>query len=266
MKKILIGVAVVIVLAIGVAFYLTLSNIDTLVKHIIETQGSQATLTKVRVKSVHIELTKGSGTIQGLTVANPPGFSQPDAFTLGEIATRIDIDSLIHQPYVIDTIAVRAPQVFMEVNKDNQINLDELKKNLQSQQHPGKTQQAAANTKNQPRLIIRQLLFTGGTINAHLVPLKNKQYTLELPPLKMENLGDTNGATPSELAHVIINRLLDRALETVKNKGINAELDKLKSQGRQKLESEKSKLQEKGGQRIQEEENKLQEKLKNMLK
>lgn len=109
MKKILIGVAVVIVLAIGVAFYLTLSNIDTLVKHIIETQGSQATLTKVRVKSVHIELTKGSGTIQGLTVANPPGFSQPDAFTLGEIATRIDIDSLIHQPYVIDTIAVRAP-------------------------------------------------------------------------------------------------------------------------------------------------------------
>jgi hypothetical protein len=266
MKKILVGTAVAIVVIIGVAVYFLLSNIDILVKSIIETQGSQVTQTKVNVNNVHIELSKGIGTIKGLTVANPKGFKQADAFELNEASVDIDLKSITRQPYVIDTITVRAPKVFVSANKDGQVNLNELKKNLQAQ-HPGEPSQPSTGTeKKEPHLIIRHLLFTGGTIDAYIAPANNKEYKLELPTLKMENLGGSAGATPSELAREIFNRLIDQALEEVKNKGINAEIDKLKSQAQQKLESEKSQLQEKSGEKLKEETNKLQEKLKDQLK
>jgi hypothetical protein len=264
MKKVILGILVLIVIAIAVIVTYVLSNIDSLVKTAIEVYGSQATQTDVRVNKVHIELRKGSGSIQGLTVGNPKGFSEPNVFSLGEISTTIDVKSLAEQPYVIDTITVHKPEVFVEVNKDKQINLNELKQNLQPQK-PAKAPQASEE-KKEPRLIIRHVLFDDGTVNATVVPLKNKKYQLALPTLKLDNLGGANGATPSELSREILNQLVDRALVVVKEKGINAEVDKLKSQAQEKLESEKSKLKEETGKQLQEQKNKAEEKLKGMLK
>ena len=82
----------------------------------------------------------------------------------------------------------------------------------------------------------------------------------------MDNLGGGNGATPSQLTREILSQLVDRAQAVVKENGITAEVEKLKSRARQKLESGKAKLNEKTDKQLQEEKNKLQEKLKGILK
>lgn len=270
MKKIIPGIVLVIILAITVVMFYVLSNLDALVKAAIEKYGSEATQTAVRVDSVRIDLSEGAGAIKGLTIANPQGFAMPYAFSLGEVGLRLDIQSLKQEPYIIDEIIVRAPQVFVEINQDNKTSLNELTKNLTAGMPKSKTEaQTQAETDEtraeEPRLIIRRVSFTDGNIQARVVPLKNKEYQLKLPALNMSNLGGDSGATPSELAREIINRLTDRAREEIKKKGIGQELDKLKAEARAKVDAEKAQLKQKTDLKLEEQKQKAKDKLKDLF-
>lgn len=267
MKKIVLGVIVVLILVVGGAIYYGLSNLDALVKAAIEKYGSQTTQTAVRVEKVQIKLAEGDGAIYGLTVANPKGFIQEQAFSLGEIGLGIDLQSLKEEPYVINRITVRAPQVFVEVNEKNKTNLNELKNNLPASGKTAKEggEQSAGTGGKEPRLIIRQLTFEQGQITAKVTPLK-KDYDLKLPAINMANLGGSKGATPTELSKEILKRLTDAATAEIKKKGIDAELDKLKSQAQEKIDAEKGRLKEKADSKIEAEKKKLEDKLKGLLK
>ncbi|MCK4507773.1 MAG: hypothetical protein KAU27_04495 [Desulfuromonadales bacterium] len=218
MKKIVLGAVLVLVLSVGFGVYYLLSNLDGIVKTAIETYGSQATQTTVRVNSVQIVLQDGSGTIRGLTVGNPPGFAAQQAFSLGEISTQIDLKSLSEEVTVIDFITVRAPEVFFELNGAGKNNLEELKEQISS----GTSGSSASSSPSQssgaePKLIIRKLLFVDGNIHASVVPL-GKEYELKLPKIEMHNLGGKNGATPTQIAEQVLNVLTDRALAEVKRR------------------------------------------------
>jgi len=265
MKKLLIGVIVIIILIAGGIFY-AVSNLDSLVKTAIETFGSQATKTAVRVDKVKIKLAEGDGAIHGLTVANPEGFTQDLVFSLGEIGLGIDLESLKKEPYVIKHITVRAPQVFVEVNKDKKTNLNELKNNLSG----GKTGSQAAgssapSTGKEPRIIIKRLTFEKGSITAKVIPLK-KEYDLKLPAINMTNLGGSKGATPTALASEILKRLTNAAMDEIRKKGIDAELSKIKTQAQEKIDAEKAKLKEKADSKIEAEKKKLGDSLKGLFK
>ncbi len=272
MKKIILGFIVVIVLAIAVGMYYLLANLDVLVKQAIEQYGSEATHTAVRVDKVKINLTKGAGGISGLTIANPDGYTMPLAFSLGKISVGIDLKSLRQQPYIINEITVVAPQVFVEINKDNKTNLNELKKNLMSGMSA--TTQANTRTKNEaktefktePRLIIRRIIFANGDIQARVAALKNKEYKLKLPNLEMTQLGGKKGATPSELSREIIKRLTDSAIAQVKKKIIDQKLNELKARARAKIDAEKARLKQKVDTRLEQQKEKLKGRLKSLFK
>jgi len=270
MKKVILGLALVIVLALAVGVYYVLTNLDAIVEAAIEKYGSEATQTAVRVDSVRIKLKEGSGAINGLTVANPEGFALSHAFSLGKIKTGINLKSLQEEPYIIDEITVIAPQVFVEINADKKNNLNELKKKLSVGKAPDKTSDKPKKDADKaPRLIIKRILFTDGNIKAKVVPLNNKEYDLKLPTLNMRNLGGKKGATPTELATEIIDRLIDEAKKQIKEKGIDAELDKLKARAKAKVdaevEKEKAKLKEKADTKLDEEKQKAEDKLKGLL-
>lgn len=269
MKKVFLGLVLIILVFIGGGLYYVLNNLDSLIKTAIETYGSQATQTAVRVDQVKISLTDGAGAISGLSIANPSGFTMPNAFSLGEIRTGIDLQSLQQEPYIINEITVLAPQVFVEINRDNKTNLNELKNNLMNgvpAQTGSKTEAPAEPSKTkEPRLIIRRITFADGTIQARAAALDNKEYLLKLPRLDMNNLGGTNGATATELATEILNRLTDRATEEVKKKIIDAELDKLKAKADARIEEEKAKIKQMTDEQKQEQEEKVKDKLKDLF-
>lgn len=242
MKKIVLGAVLVLVISVGFGVYYLLSNLDGIVKTAIETYGSQATQTAVRVKSVQIVLKDGSGTIRGLTVGNPPGFAAQQAFSLGEISTQIDLKSLSEEVTVIEFVTVRAPKVFFELNGAGKNNLSELKEKLSS----GASGSSAASSPNQssgaePKLIIRKLLFVDGSIHASVVPL-DKDYELRLPKIELNNLGGKNGATPTQIAEQVLKILTDRALAEVKKKGIDQYRAQLEDEVNKRLEAEKEKI------------------------
>ncbi|MBW2474447.1 MAG: AsmA family protein [Deltaproteobacteria bacterium] len=236
-----IGAILVLLITIGFGVYSLLSNLDSLVKSAIETYGSEATQTSVRVDNVKIVLQDGSGAIRGLTIGNPNGFATPNAFSLGEIATQIDLKSLSEEVPVIEHITIRAPEVFFELNEKGQNNLDKLKSNLQSGASTSSSSSSAKSGGSEPKLIIRKLIFSGGNIYARVVPT-DKDYELKLPNIQMNDLGGKTGATPSQIASQALKVLTDRALAEIKKKGIDQYKAQLEGEVNKRLDAEKDKV------------------------
>lgn len=270
MKKVILGLLLIIVIAIGGSVYYLLTNLDSLVEAAIEKYGSEATQTSVLVDRVKINLSDGAVGITGLTVGNPTGYGFANAFSLGEIRAAIDLQSLQEEPYIINEITVLAPQVFVEINEDNKTNLNELKNTLivgsADKAQDIESQTPAEGSAAEPRLIINRLTFADGTIQAKVAKLKNKEYELKLPSLDMINLGGSKGATATELASEILKRLTDRASDIVKKDIIDAELNKLKEKSRQKIDEEKAKLKEKVDSKIEAKKDIFKDKAKDKLK
>jgi len=244
MKKLALGAFLVLLLSIGFGVYYLLSNLDNIVKAAIESYGSDATQTTVRVEKVQLELTDGSGVISGLNVGNPQGFAAVQAFSLGEIATQIDLKSLSEDVTVIEYIIVRAPEVFFELNEAGKNNLEKLNKNLSSGTSAKSGPSPSKSSGAEPKLIIRKLLFEGGSIHARVVPL-HKDYDLKLAKIEMTDLGGKNGATPGEIADQVLKELTAKALAEVKRKGLDQYKEELEGEVNQRLGAEKERLGEK---------------------
>jgi hypothetical protein len=242
MKKIALGALLVLLLTIGFSVYYLLSNLDGIVKTAIETYGSEATQTPVRVANVKIVLQDGSGAIEGLTVNNPQGFAEVKAFSLGKVATQIDLKSLSEDVPVIEHVTIKAPEIFFELNQSGKNNLAALMDNLKATSSGSPADKGSSGS--EPKLIIRKLLFSDGNIHAKVVPL-NKDYELKLPNIQMNNIGGKSGATPKQIADQILKVLTDRALAAVKKQGIDQYKAQLEGEVKKRIDAEKEKI---GGQ------------------
>lgn len=267
MKKIIAVTVLVIVVAVAGGVYYVYANLDALVEAAIEQYGSEATQTAVRVDKVKINLAEGAGSISGLTIANPKGYAMPLAFSLGQVRAGIDLQSLQQQPYVINEITVLAPQVFVEINEQNKTNLNQIKNNLTAGAPAATADKKTSDQTSaaEPRLIIRRITFADGDIKARVAALDNKEYDLKLPALELTNLGGKQGATAEQLAHEIMNRLIDNANEHVKKKIIEGKLGELKGKAQEKIDAEKAQLKEKTDTKLQQEKDQAKDKLKGLF-
>ncbi|MBN2414613.1 AsmA family protein [bacterium] len=240
LKGVLITLAVIVILIAAAAAYVIL-NLNSVVKTAIERYGSEATQTAVRVEKVDLKLLKGFCGIGGLTVANPPGFGMEHCFSLGEVRADLDLASLAGDAVRIEEITVRSLKVFIEVNKDNRNNLNELRKNLPEPAAETAGAEADPDTAaagRAPRLRIDHILFEGGNISALIVPLKDKTYSLDMPTIELKNLQ----GTPDQITSQIIRKLSKQAEAELKKQGIDYLQEKYGDQAEKKVKKEAKKL------------------------
>ncbi|MEJ2362221.1 MAG: hypothetical protein P8Z75_12465 [Gammaproteobacteria bacterium] len=264
MKKTILIIVVLVIVAIGGGIYYVLTNLDGLVKQAIEKYGSETTQTAVRVQGVNVRLQQASAAISGLTVANPPGFNMPYAFSLGKIATRLDVKASDRHHIVIDDVQIKTPQVFYEVNADRQGNLNLLKDKLMGTSGKAGASKPAAGSQGSssvPNITIRKFEFADAALHATLVPINNKKYKLELPSFTLTNLH----GTPQQITRQVMNQLIARAREEIRKKGIDAELDKARARLKQQADTEKAKLKQKMDSRVEQEKSKAEDKLKSLF-
>jgi len=266
MKKTIFAVIIIFVIAIAGAVFYVFSNLDAIVKAAIEDFGSDAVKTSVQVEDVAISLTEGSATIHGLTVANPDGFSLPQAFSLGEVAVDINLEKTRKQLIAIDAINIAAPKVFFEINADRQGSLNILKDNLGvgagASAGTSTGAESSKESAGEPiKLNIARFEFKDASLHARVVPLNDKTYDLKLPVLV---LTDLNG-TPDQISRQVLDRLIDHAKKEIQKQGLDKELAELKAKARQRIDEEKAKLQQKTDDQIEQEKQKAEDKLKNLL-
>lgn len=246
MKKLILGTITIGIIVVAAGLYYLVTNLDAIVEAAIEKYGSETTQTKVRVDKVKIDLQHGASDILGLTVANPGKFDAPLAFSVGKIAVGINLESLTTDVIIIDKITVTAPEVFYEMDKNRDDNANALLDNIakaapsSGSGDSGSGDGAAGASKStSPKLRIRHLLFTNGTIQAKVVPIQDKQYSLPLPTINMRNLGGSGGATPEQISEQILNRLLKQVRTTVKQNILDKRVDQAKAEAKAKLDAKK---------------------------
>jgi len=187
MKKVFIGLAV-IAIVLGALLWWLGANLDGIVKKV----------------GVEIKLLDGKAGLSGLSVANPPGFSGPNIFTLDKVTVEVDIKSVGSNPIIINKILVRQPQVFYEMNKDSVSNLDVLKKNVAGYSSSGSKSKDTGKDKadgqkgEEMKLIIKKLSFEGGHLSAVSALAPDKKIEADLPAFHMSNLGQSSGGATSD--------------------------------------------------------------------
>lgn len=89
MKKVFAVVGVVVLIVGALILYLV-GNLDQIAKRAIERIGSETLGVEVTAEEVSIELSERRGSIGGIVVDNPPGFSGEPAIRFGEL--KLDIE------------------------------------------------------------------------------------------------------------------------------------------------------------------------------
>jgi len=234
-KVVGIGVAAVVVVAIAGGVYLW-SSLDSLVEAAIEKYGSQATQTRVEVAGVKLALTSGEGSIRGIQIDSPAGFSRKQLFTLDNVTVAIDPKTVTDDVVVIDKILIQAPQVFYDINDKGESNLDVLKKNLQQASGGKSKSKAEASDGKEVKLIIRKFIIEKGEIDARIAALGDKDLSANLPRIELTDIGKkSGGATPAEVAKKVANVLISKVGPAVANLGVQQYLGKSADEARAKL-------------------------------
>ncbi|MHB8843497.1 MAG: DUF748 domain-containing protein [Nitrospirota bacterium] len=224
-KFLIIIAAAVLLLAAGLVFLWT--NLDWIVKNAIERYGSQATGTAVRVERVSLSPAQGKGAIEGLTVANPHGYTAKHIMSLGGISVRIAPRSITADPVVIDDIRITSPLVVYEINDKHVVNVDALKKNMGADKpaQPAAGQKKSAKDKGK-RLRIRHLVIENAKADIRIAGLKDKPRIIALPRIVMTDIGGKNGAPPEEVAKQIVTAILSEVSKEAGKAGAERLLEK----------------------------------------
>jgi hypothetical protein len=209
MKRIL-GVALLLALLAVVAAVVWLAHsLDGIVKSAIEDVGSELLDTRVAVGSVSIDLREGRGTLRGLRIRNPEGFSSEDAISVGEVVLEIDLSSLTGSPIVLNEVSVHSPQVLAEANARG-LNLDVLRRNVERSSPAEASDQATSGEGEPPRIAIRRFEVQGGEARSDTTALGGKREEIDVPGLSLRDVGGRRGAPPGELGKQILDAWLSR--------------------------------------------------------
>lgn len=228
MKKIILIAVVVILVVIGGVAYFLFASLDSLVKTAIETVGTETAGVPVKVDGVKISLTDGTGTLTGLSVGNPAGFKSDTAFKVSTITIGIDIGSVTKDPIVINQIEVASPEVTYELSSSGGSNFQAIQDHMQ-QKSPGGGQTSTPSSSSQgPKLIIKKLDITNGTVNV-ATPIPGGKTGGSLGDIHLTNVGQsTGGATAAQVAEQILSAITNSAMSAAAKLGVGQQLDKLK--------------------------------------
>ncbi len=196
MKKVILGILVVLVLLIGGAIYLVYTNLDMLVERGIETAGTEAAGTPVQVDSVELDLLGGSAIIRGFTLANPDGFSDAAMLSFDELAVVIDLARMTQQSISIVSITALNPHLLYETH-EGASNLDAVRDRLASEE-PAPEQPGPEMNIEIGSIVIEDI---SATVSSELMP---EPAEVDLGDIRLQDLS----GTPNEIAQAVLRPLL----------------------------------------------------------
>ncbi len=193
---------------LGVAFFL-----GSIVKAGVNNFGPKLTQTKVELASANLSPLSGSGTLSGLSVGNPKGWSDGQAFFLGKVHVDLEPFSIFGDHIVINEITIDQPE-FLYETKFVSSNIKDLLKNIE--EFTGSGRQTATTKAGKPiKFIVKKFRLTNGkaTIGFGATALP-----VPLPLISLDNLGVAEGGiTGDQLASALMKPVLSSIVEGTAN-------------------------------------------------
>ncbi len=200
LKLALLGVVVLLIAGYFVVAY----ALDSIVKSGVNSFGPKLTQTKVELASVSLSPFTGSGTLSGLAVDNPRGWTDGRAFYLGKVSIDLEPMSVFGDHIVINELIIDQPEFTYET-KIISSNIKDLLKNIED--YTGSGGQTARTKDGKPiKFVVKKFRMTNAkaTLGAAGAALP-----VPLPPLSLDNLGVAEGGiTADQLATALMKNVL----------------------------------------------------------
>jgi len=199
-KLSLVAVVGLIILVVAGAM-LSGSLVGKAVTQGVNTLGPKLTGTTVSLEKAYISVLSGQGTLTGLTVGNPDGWSDRDLAKLGQVHVDIDPMSLLDETIVVEDILIEAPEFSYETKLITS-NVKELLKAVEQATGGPPPEPEAAPAEEEgstERLIaVKRFILKGGKVTIGAGP---SAVTVPLPDLELNDLGTPEkGLTSRQLA------------------------------------------------------------------
>ena len=203
MKFLKLAALGLVVLLIG-GYFVVAYALGSVVKAGVNNFGPKLTQTRVELAGANLSPLTGSGTLSGLAVGNPKGWSEGNAFFLGKVHVDVEPMSILGDHVVINEITIDQPEFTYET-KIFSSNIKDLLKNIE--QFTGSGGKTAETKDGKPvKFVVKKFRMTnakatlGTTVAALPVPL---------PPLSLDDVGVAEGGiTADQLAGVIMKNVL----------------------------------------------------------
>lgn len=240
MKKFILPLLAVALVALAVAAFYLMRNLGSIVETRIESTGTDMLGRPVEVGSVEIDLGAGAGEIRNLTLANPEGYTDPYAFSMDLIRLGIDISSLGGSPKRLDELVIESPAVSLEVKEDLQSNLGELAARLKREieARPDKPEPAEEEPAD-IRLAVDRLRVAGVNLTLRHPELEDGPKQITLPDIELRDLGGEEGVTGAELGLEIVEAVIREGLKRTAEAEIRERASGLLQQGLDRLKAPK---------------------------
>lgn len=242
MKKIIIGILVVLVLLVVVAVAVVFLSLNSIIKKGVETVGPQMTKVQVRLGSADISPLSGSGSLNQLFVGNPDGYKTPFAMQMGSIKVGVKPTSIFSDTVVVNEVNIQDPEITLEGTLDGN-NLNTILNNVKGPDagQPQPTSVSTASGGTSKKFIVKDLVLAGAKVHINVSGFgKSVAQTVSIPDIHLQNIGNgEGGATPAELTWQVLKPVLDEAAAAaaveLKKQGVQQLQKELQKQGNSEL-------------------------------
>ena len=226
MKKILLGLVLLIVAIIGI----TVSQLDNIVKTGIETAGPEAMQVPVKVADIKLSPLSGKVTVKGLEIGQPKGFGEGAIASVGSFDMKLETNSLMSNHIIIDSINIDAPLLDVRQQKG--------KNNFQALQDGLNLPATEVDPEAEEITVtIRKLAVKKPRILAKSDGFMKLDEDLELADFTLTNLGtDEKGLAPSEIARHVMDTLQPQITKALVMAGASGKLQDITKGATDKLE------------------------------
>ena len=206
--KLFIALLVVVVIVVAGAFF----YVDPIAKKSIEQGGEMALGVPTNLDKVHISLFGGEASLNGLRVANPPGFKAETFMQLGQGGVAVSLGSLMGDTIKIPQVKLTNIRINLEqVGKEN--NIDPILARAKSLSGKSAKSTAPPADKAGKKFVVEYFLLDDVQINASLDLLgQATAVNLVLPKIELRDLGAKEQGIPMpELIQKVVQAVLSVA-------------------------------------------------------
>ena len=173
------------------------------------------TRTSVHLDGARLSPLSGGGTLKGLLIVNPSGWSGDKAFYIGRIHVEVAPGSIFSDCVVLNDVSIDSPE-FVYETKLVSSNIGDLLKNIEgSSAEEAKSGQAAAGQGRPRKFVIRNFSLTDGRLTLGVGPTA---LTLPMPPLTLHDIGTKEGGVaPAALAFTVMRSVTGSIVSTTAN-------------------------------------------------
>ena len=202
MKKLLMSIAALGVVAIAGSLWWLHNSLDAQVASAIRRYGPEITGVSISLSTTTINPLDGKAALYGLVVGNPAGFKTKQALSLDEISMTLDIRSLTTDVIRIKELILLKPEIMYEYAAGNS-NLDVLRRNIE--RAIGHNQQKAQRSESGKKLLIEHLYVKSARAHMSAELLNGKAVSVPIPDVHLQDIGKkSDGVTAGEVTNQIL--------------------------------------------------------------